>query len=329
MKAIVFTEYGSTDALQLKEVDKPVPKADEVLVRVQATSINDWDWGFVRGKPFILRLLYGFPKPKIQILGVDVAGIVESVGKNAKKLKVGDEVYGDLSECGFGAFAEFVCAKEDALEIKPASMSFIDAAAIPHAMMLAVQGLIDQGKIRQGQKILINGAGGGVGTFGIQIAKLFGAEVTGVDSADKLEMLTSVGFDRVIDYQTVDFTKNGIKYDLILDAKTTRSLFSYARALNPKGTYVTIGGYLDRILQIFVLGSIFSLFSNKRIVVLGLKPNKDLGYANELFEAGKLKAVGVSSYDLSTLPNALKLFGEGKHKGKLVVQIQNAGRSTT
>ena len=209
MKAIVLHKYGSPDVLKLEEVQKPTPKDNEVLVKIQAASVNDWDWGLIRGKPFYIRLLCGLLKPKINIPGVDIAGQVEVVGKNVKKFQPGDEVYGDLSESGFGAFAEYVCARENALILKPASMSFKEAAAIPHAAMLAVQGLVDKGQIQQGHKLLINGAGGGVGTFGVQIAKLSGVEVTGVDSSGKLNMMRSMGFDRVIDYTQEDFTKNG------------------------------------------------------------------------------------------------------------------------
>jgi len=207
MKAIVYTKYGSPEVLQLKEVNKPTPKDDEVLIKVYAVSINDWDFGLLQGD-FINRLLNGLRKPKRQILGSDIAGRIEAVGKNVSKFKTGDEVYGDLSG-RWGGFAEYVCASEKMLALKPGSMSFEEASAIPQAALLAVQGLIDKGKIHAGQKVLINGAGGGVGTFGIQIAKLYGVEVTGVDSTNKLQMLRSIGFDHVIDYTKEDFTKTG------------------------------------------------------------------------------------------------------------------------
>jgi len=321
MKAIVLTKYGSPDVLQLKEVTKPTPKDDEVLIKVHAASVNDWDWGLMRGKPFMIRLLCGLLKPKYKIPGVDIAGQVEAVGRNEKKFQPGDEVFGDISECGFGGFAEYVCARENALTLKPANMTFEEAAAIPHAAMLAVQGLRDKGQIQQGQKLLINGAGGGVGTFGVQIAKLYGVEVTGVDSSGKLDMLRSNGFDHVIDYKQEDFTKNGQCYDLILDAKTNRSIFDYARSLSPNGTYVTVGGSMTRLFQALILGPWISIFSKKNIRILGLKPNKDLTYMNELFEAGKLKPVIDGPYKLSEVPKAIQYFGEGKHKGKVVITV--------
>jgi NADPH:quinone reductase-like Zn-dependent oxidoreductase len=212
LKAIVYTEYGGPEVLHLKEVTKPVPKDDEVLVRVHAVSINDWDWGLLHGD-FINRILNGISKPKRQILGSDIAGVIEAIGKNVTRFKTGDEVYGDLSS-QWGGFAEYVCAMEKSLALKPSKMSFVDAAAIPQAAMLAVQGLIDKGKIREGQNVLINGAGGGVGSYGIQIAKLYGVKVTGVDSTAKLDMMRSLGFDHVIDYTREDFTKNGKRNDL-------------------------------------------------------------------------------------------------------------------
>ena len=327
MKAIVFTKYGSPDVLQLKEVAKPTPKDDEVLIKVHAASVNDWDWAFMRGKPFVLRLLFGLLKPKVNILGVDVAGQIEAVGKNVKKFQPDDEVYGDISECGFGGFAEYVCARENALILKPSNMTFEEAASIPHTAMLAVQGLIDKGQIQQGQKLLINGAGGGVGTFGVQIAKLYGVEATGVDSSSKLDMLRSIGFDHVIDYKQEDFTKNGQCYDLILDAKTNRSIFDYARSLSPNGTYVTVGGFLTRLFQAFILGPWISMLSKKNIHIVALKPNKDLSYMNELFEAGKVKCVIDGPYTLSEVPKAIQYFGEGKHKGKVVISVEHANNT--
>ncbi len=215
---------------------------DEVLIKVHAASVNDWDWALMRGKPFVIRMLHGLIKPTVNIPGVDIAGQVEAVGRKVKRFQPGDEVFGDISECGFGGFAQYVCARENAVTLKTANMTFEEAATIPHAAMLAVQGLRDKGQIQQGQKLLINGAGGGVGTFGVQIAKLYGVEATGVDSSGKLDMLRSIGFDHVIDYKQEDFTKNGQCYDLILDAKTNRSIFDYARSLCPNGTYVTVRG---------------------------------------------------------------------------------------
>ena len=322
MKAIVYTKYGTPDVLELKEVDKPIPKPDEVLIKVHAVSLNDWDLGLLDGD-FINRLLNGLRKPKIKILGSDVAGRVEEVGKNVKRFQPGDQVFGDLSG-RWGGFAEYVCANENALALKPASMTFEEAAAIPQAAMLAIQGLLDIGKIQSGQKLLINGAGGGVGTFALQIAKLYGVETTGVDSAGKLKMLSAMGFDHVIDYTKEDFTQNGPRYDLILDVKTSRSMFDYTRALRYGGTYVTVGGSMPRLLEALVLAPLISMISKKNIRIVALKPNKDLAYMNELFEAGKIKPVIDGSYRLDDVPAAFRLFGKGIHKGKIVIAVDNA-----
>ena len=319
MKAIIYTKYGGPEVLQIKEVEKPDPKDDEVLIKVYAVSINDWDFGLLHGD-FVNRMLNGFLKPKKQILGSDIAGRIEAVGKNVTQFKSGDEVYGDLSG-QWGGFAEYVCASEKALALKPAGMSFEDAAAMPQAGMLAVQGLIDEGKIRPGQKLLINGAGGGVGTFAVQIARLYGAEVTGVDSTGKLDMLRSMGFDHVIDYTREDFTKNGECYDLILDVKTNRSMFDYTRALSPSGIYVTVGGSMARLLQALLLGPLISRISKKQIRIVMLKPNKDLGYMNELFEAGKVKAVIDGPYRLNEFREAFRIFENAEHKGKVVITM--------
>jgi len=319
LKAIVYTKYGGPEVLQLKEIEKPYPEDDEVLIKVHAVSINDWDFGLLEGD-FINRMLNGFLKPKRKILGSDISGRVEAVGKNVTHFNIGDEVYGDLSG-QWGGFAEYTCASEKALALKSAGMSFVDAAAIPQAAMLAVQGLIDRGKIYGGQKLLINGAGGGVGTFAVQIAKLYGLEITGMDNTGKLEMLRSMGFDHVIDYTQEDFTKNGQSYDLILDVKTNRSMFDYARALSRNGVYVTVGGSIGRLFQAVLLGPLISMISKKHIRLVALKPNKDLLYINGLFEAGKLKPVIDGPYKLDDFSNAFRIFGQGEHKGKVVITI--------
>ena len=328
MKAIVYTKYGSTNVLQLKEVANPTPKDDEVLIKIHAASVNDWDWGLVRGKPFYIRLFCGLLKPKVNIPGVDIAGQIEDIGEKVKKFHAGDEVYGDLSGCGFGGFAEYVCAPENEVALKPASLSFVEAAAIPHAAMLAVQGLRDVGQIQRRQTLLINGAGGGVGSLGVQIAKSLGVEeVTGVDSASKLDMMSLVGFKDTIDYKQQDFTKNGKRYDIILDTKTNRSIFDYVRALKPKGSYVTVGGTTARLLQIFFLGRLVRLFSKKNFRIVALKPNKELDYLNELLEVGKVKPVIDGPYTLKEVPKVLKYFGEGKHKGKVVISMETDDKS--
>lgn len=323
----MYTKYGSPDVLELKEVDKPIPKDDEILVEVHAVSINDWDWGLLQGTPFTNRLISGLLKPKkIQILGSDIAGRIEAVGKNIEQFKPGDEVFGDLTG-NWGGFAEYVCARETQLVRKPASMTFVQAAAIPQAAMLAVQGLRDKGQLQPGQKLLINGAGGGVGTFGVQIAKLHGVEVTGVDSSEKLDMMRSVGFDHVIDYTQEDFTRNGRRYDLILDTKTNRSVFNYARSLSSDGTYVTVGGSGSRILQVLLLGPLISMFNKKNMRLVFLNPNKDLAFMSELFEKGKVKPVIDGPYQLSEAPEAMRHFGKANHKGKVVITVEHYGKT--
>lgn len=321
MKAIVYSEYGTTDVLKLKVIDKPIPNEDEILIKVYAVSINDWDLGLLQGDP-INRLLNGLFKPKIRILGSDIAGRIEAVGKNVKKFHPGNEVYGDLSG-RWGGFAEYVCARENELALKPASMSFEEASAIPQAAMLAIQGLRDKGQIRSGQKLLINGAGGGVGTFALQIAKLYGVEVTGVDREGKLDMMRSIGFDHVIDFKQEDFTRNGKSYDLILDVKTNRSIFDYTRVLSRNGIYVTVGGSMIRLFQALFLGPLISIINKKKIYFVALKSNKDLDYMNELFEKGKVKPVIDRTYRLDEVPKALRFFSEGDHKGKVVITVEH------
>jgi NADPH:quinone reductase-like Zn-dependent oxidoreductase len=321
MRAIVCTKYGTTDVLKLEELEKPAPKGDEVLIKIHAASVNSWDWELLRGKPFVTRL-GGLLKPKYKILGADIAGRVVAIGKDVTRFHPGDEVFGDISGCGWGGFADYVCARENALSLKPAGMTFDEAAAIPQAAVLALQGLRDTGQIRKGQKVLINGAGGGVGTFAVQIAKLFGAEVTGVDGAGKLEMLRSIGADQVIDYKQKDFTNNGQRYDLILDVAGYRSIFDCKRALNPKGTYVMIGGSMARIFQAMFVGPFINLTKNKKIAVLIHKPNHmDQDVLKELFEAGKMVPVIDHRYPLGETAEAIMHLGEGRAKGKVVIRM--------
>ncbi len=323
MKAIQYTKYGSTENLQLKDVEKPIPKENQVLIKVHCSAINDWDWAMVIGTPLLYRLMTGLFKPKNKTPGMELSGTIESVGALVSTFKKGDMVYGDISDHGFGTFAEYICIDEKAIVHKPKNMSFEDAAAIPHAAMLAVQGLIDKGALQNHQKILINGAGGGVGTLGVQIAKQYNAHVTGVDSGDKHTMMQSLGFDEVIDYTQVDFTKNGMHYDLILDAKTNRSPLTYLKALKPGGVYVTVGGHLPRLLQHFLCGPIISKIFKKRFKIVALKPNKDLDYIHKLYESGDLKCSIDGPYSLSEVPQALQSFGEGKHQGKIIISVRD------
>ncbi len=325
MKAIVCTKYGSPDVLQLREVAKPIPEDNEVLVEVHAASVNDWDWGLLRGKPFLNRLLFGLLKPKIKILGCDIAGRVEAVGRNVKQFQPGDEVFGDISGCGMGGFAEYVCARENALAPKSASMTYEEAAAVPQAAVLALQGL-RKGQIQPDQKVLINGAGGGVGTFGVQIAKSFAAHVTAVDSGRKLDMLRSIGADQVIDYTKEDFTRNGQRYDLILDVVVYRSIFDYKRALSSKGIFVMIGGNIPRVFLIALTAPLIT--RSKKLVILAHKPNsEDLIFMNGLFETGKVVPVLDRRYPLSEVAEALRYFGEGHVQGKIVITVEHNGKT--
>lgn len=321
MRAIVYAEYGPPDVLELKEVEKPIPEGDEVLVRVHAASVNSWDWDLLRGKPFLNRA-GGFLKPKYEVIGADIAGRVEAVGRNVKGLRQGDEVFGDLSQCGWGGFAEYVCAPESALALKLASLTFEQAAALPQAGVLALQGL-RKGNIGPGKKVLINGAGGGVGTFAVQIAKSLGAEVTGVDSTEKLDMLLSLGADRVIDYTQEDFTRNGQSYDLILDVVAHHSIFEYKRSLRPNGVFVLVGGSTALALTVVLLGPLISIIVSRKIGGLVHRPNsKDLNSMNELIAAGKVVPVIDRIFTLSEVPEALRYLGEGHAKGKLVITME-------
>ena len=322
MKAIVYHKYGSPDVLNLEEVQQPTPSDDEVLVKVHAASVNSSDWELLRGTPFANRLAFGLVKPKtIKILGCDIAGRVEAVGRNVKLFHLGDVVFGDISGCGWGGFAEYVCARENALALKPSGMTFDEAAAVPQAAVLALQGLRYKGQIHPGQKVLINGAGGGAGTFAVQIAKSFGAEVTGVDSTSKLDMMRSIGADQVIDYTREDFTKNGQRYDRIVDMAAHHSTFDYKRALSPKGTYGVIGGSTPRILQTVLLGPWISLIESKQMGLLLHKPNKDLDFMIELLEAGKVVPVIDRRCPLNEVPEALRYFGDGHPRGKVVITV--------
>lgn len=321
MKAMVFTRYGPPDGIKLKEVPKPAPKEDELLIRVQASSINSWDWELLTGKPFINRLMFGLLKPKQgkHILGADIAGTVAAVGRLVTRFQPGDEVFGDLWD-NWGGFAEYACAHETALEPKPANSTFEQAAAVPQAGVLALQGIRKTGQIQPGQKVLINGAGGGVGTFAVQIAKLSGTEVTGVDASHKLDAIGSLGADHVIDYAQKDFTKTGERYDLVLDCQGYRSMFDYKRALRPGGIYAMVGGPLPRILQLLFLnfcGPLTGESRNLRLVAEG--PNKGLADLRKLIDAGKLVPVVDRTFGLSQVPEALAYFGQGHHKGKIVI----------
>jgi NADPH:quinone reductase-like Zn-dependent oxidoreductase len=325
MKAIVFQRYGSPDNLELRQVETPVPKDNEVLIKVNAVSINEWDWAILHGIPFINRLAYGLFKPRMQILGADVAGQVTEVGANVKRFRPGDEVFGDLCRTGWGGFAEYTCAKENALTPKPASLTFTQAASLPQAGLLAVQGL-RKGRLQlkqpaSAQKVLINGAAGGVGPIAVQIAKAYGAEVTGVCRTGKMDMVRSLGADIVIDYTQVDFTKNGQCYDLILDVKATHSVFDCKRAICSNGYYIMVGGVSSVINQLMLLGSWFSLVSDKKMSLLLYKPNQGLDYLIELIESGKVHPVIDKTFPLSETATAFRYYGDGHAKGKVIITV--------
>ncbi len=322
MKAIIYTQYGSPDVLQFKEAPQPSPKEAEVLIKVHAVSINAADWHLMRADPFPVRFAFGLFKPKIQILGADVAGEVEALGKNVTQFKVGDAVFGDLSGCGFGGFAEYVCAPETVLALKPANLSFEEAAALPMASITALQGLRDIGRIKAGQKVLIYGASGGVGTFAVQIAKSFGAEVTAVCSTSKVDMVRALGADHVIDYTREDFTQNGQQYDLIFAANGNRSLADYEKALAPTGTYVMSGGASSQMFEAMLKGPLRSKAGGKSIKNFIAKPNQvDLNAMKGLVEAGQVKPVIDKRYPLMETPSAMRYLEEGHARGKIVVTV--------
>jgi NADPH:quinone reductase-like Zn-dependent oxidoreductase len=319
MKAIVYTEYGPPEILQLKEVDKPTPKDNEVLVKVYASSVNQGDAYIVRGEPALFRPSYGLPGPKHTIPGGDVAGRVEAVGKAAKQFQPGDEVFGDIGGCGFGAWAEYVSASEDALVLKPANTTFGGVAAVSQAAIVALQGLRDKGRIQPGQKALINGASGGVGTFAVQIAKSFGAEVTGVCSTRNLDLVHSLGADHVIDYTQDDFTQKEQGYDLIFDIAGSHPVSDYRRALRPGGIFVSCAISPIALL----LGPFISMFGSKRVVQLSHSPSaKDLGFLNELLKAGKVVPVVDTSFPLREAAKAVRYYEEGHPQGKVVIAVE-------
>ena len=290
MKAIVYTKYGSPEVLRLEEVEKPTPEADEVLIRIHAAALTAGDVIVVKGKPFITRLFTGLTKPKNTIPGKEIAGRVEAVGENVTQFKPGDEVYGDLSVAGWGAFAEYVSVPANAIAIKPENLTFEQAAAIPESALVALQALRDEGQIKPGQKVLINGASGGVGSFAVQIAKSFGAEVTAVCSTRNLEVVSSLGADHVIDYTKEDFTQNGLQYDLILAANGYHPISDYRRSLNPEGIYVGTGGSMAQSLQASMIGPILSQFGSQKMGGMMVRPNQDdLVIMKELVEAEKVK----------------------------------------
>lgn len=326
MKAILYTQYGPPEALQLTDVEKPAPGENQVLVKVHAASVNAMDWRrFAEGSSLMRLLGGGLLKPKNQKLGTDVAGIVEAVGSNVTEFKPGDEVFGVAP----GAFAEYACNGVSKFALKPANISFEAAAAVPVAAFTALQGLRDKGQIQPGQKVLIDGASGGVGTLAVQIAKSFGAEVTAVCRTRNLDMARSIGADHVIDYTQEDFTRNGRRYDLILAVNGNHPILDYRRALNPNGTCIVAGGSLAQVFQAILLGPLVSRVGTRKISFMGIATTqkKDLLIIKELLEAGKIAPVIDKYYPLSEVPQALRYLVEEHACGKVVITIEHKSQT--
>jgi NADPH:quinone reductase-like Zn-dependent oxidoreductase len=324
VKVIVCPKYGSPDILRLQEVAKPAPQADEVLIKIHAASINSRDWRFMRGKPFFIRLMPGgFPGPKNKILGADLAGRIEAVGRNIRQFKPGDEVFGYLpSATGRGTFAEYVCASENSIALKPSNLTFEQAAAVPLAALTALQGLRDMGNIQPGQKVLIQGASGGVGTFTVQIAKALGAEVTAVCSTRNLDIVRSLGADHVIDYMQEDFTRNGQRYDLILAVNGYHQISDYLHALSSEGIYVVAGGSMLQLFQAAIQGRQVSKMNGQKMYILSLVQNpKDLAFIGKLLESRKVVPVIDGCYPLQKTAEALWYFEKEHAQGKVVITL--------
>jgi NADPH:quinone reductase-like Zn-dependent oxidoreductase len=314
MNAIVYNEYGSPDVLMYRLAKMPIAKEGEVLIKVQAASINSWDWDMIRGKPWIVRM-WGLFRPKFKTPGADVAGVVEAVGRGVTRLKKGDEVFGDLAEIGWGGYAEYVCAPENLLTKKPKALTFEQAASVPQAGAMALQSIRDWGKITRGRHVLING--GGVGTFAIQIAKHLGGEVTGVDSFDKHELLLKLGADHVIDFTKED----GKQYDLIVDVVADRSLSEYKRSLCAGGCFLMIGGSMRAIFSMMFFGKLMSAVYGKKIQLMGYKANKDLDYLATLIQEQIISPVIENEFPLSETAAAFRLYSTGTTRGKIIIKV--------
>ena len=327
MKAIRFRSYGSADLLELEEIEKPKPADNEILLRVHAASINEWDWAMLRGVPFANRISAGLFRPKISRLGADVAGTIEAVGRNIERFKAGDLVLGDLCaksesripEYRGGAFAEYACATENALLPKPAALTFEQAAALPQAGALAVQGLGGRNGIQPGMKVLVNGASGGTGTLAVQIAHARGAEVTGVCSESKMDLVSSLGARRVLDYRKEDFTRTGERYDWIVDVMGFHSLFDCRRALTPNGRYRMLGGASGRAMQTLLLGPLLSRPGGKQTGLVMYRPMEGVDFLLELVEAGRVKPVIDRRYPMAETIDAFRYYGDGNARGKVII----------
>ncbi|MEW5870774.1 MAG: NAD(P)-dependent alcohol dehydrogenase [Chloroflexota bacterium] len=329
MKAFVYTKYGPPDVLQFKEIEKPAPRENEALVKIHAVSVNAADWHLLSADIFLVRLMgTGLFKPSRPVLGGDIAGTVEAVGSGVTQFKPGDEVYGDILTTGSGGFAEYATAPEKTLAPKPANLSFEEAAAVPIAGLTALQGLRDVGHLQAGQKVLVNGASGGVGTFAVQIAKAFGAEVTAVCSTRNLEMARSLGADHVIDYTKEDFTKNGQRYDLIYAANGYHPISAYKKSLTPTGVYVMAGGKPAQMFQAMLLGPLMSEKTGRQLGGVSAKMDQgDLITLTGMLEAGKVVPYIDRRYPFSQTPEALRYLGEGHARGKVVITVDEQNLS--
>ncbi|MFC4323118.1 NAD(P)-dependent alcohol dehydrogenase [Litchfieldia salsa] len=322
MRAIVTNKYGSPDVLEIMEVDKPIPLKNQVLVKIHATSLNFGNLVLLKGEPLLARVAFGLLKPKYSIPGGDIAGQVEAVGQDVKQFQPGDEVFGDLSGCGWGGLAEYVSVPETALASKPSNLTFEEAAAVPMAGVTALQGLRDKGRIKPGQKVLINGASGGVGTFAVQIAKSFGAEVTGVCSQRNAEITRAIGADYVVVYTEEDFTQNTKRYDLIFGVNGSHSISAYKRVLSHNGTFIHVGGSGSQLLQSLIQGPFLTMNGKQNIGTLLQRPNQnDLYIMKDLIETGKVTPVIDRCYKLSEVQAAFHYFGEGHSQGKVVITV--------
>jgi len=321
MNAVVYSAYGGPEVLELAEVERPTPADDELLIRVVAASVNAGDWHLVRGTPFLVRLLYrGYLRPRFRTPGVDIAGRVEAVGADVTAFESGDEVIADLSEHGFGGFAEYACVPETAAVSKPAAIPFEEAATLPTAAVAALQGLRDAGRLRAGERVLVNGASGGVGTFAVQIARSLGAEVTAVCSTAKVDVVRSIGADYVVDYTQEDVTTTGERYDLILDTAGSHSLRAYGRVLAPTGRYVMVGGPTRRFLSALIAGPVLSATGGRTFRGFMLKPDRDdLELVRDLLVSGEVRPVVDRQYRLQEVPEAIRYLESGGVTGKVVI----------
>ena len=330
MKAITYKQYGPPDVLRLEDIDPPAIGDDDVRVKVHAASVNSWDYDLVRGIPRAYRFISGWLKPKYPVIGSDIAGTVDAVGKNVSGFAPGDAVFGDLSDSGFGAFAEYACAPADKLARKPEGMTFEQAAATPQAGLLALQGLRKYGPVTAGQKVLINGAGGGVGSFAIQIAKAAGAIVTAVDLTAKHDTMRSWGADHVVDYTKADVTRSGERFDVVLDNMNYRSCLDYRRVMTPTATYVILGGAVPRILQLVIVAPFVTKTTGQKMGIVGLDTNpRDLDTLSEMFTAGTVIPHVDRVYSLAETGDAIRYLGDARSQGKIVISISLQSEETS